>query len=156
MKKIFKERLRGDIVLTESMWQDHYLYYTKHYGHITENTDFLKGGVHPNDVSIIYNIQCLEKIYVTTLHEAAACDLAYSQLRDVGRKVFFKVPDASGPEMSLEKAQQVLDKVCSEKWTVETLKAKLPEKCKAAINRKEICPDIEAGCPGAVAKAFEV
>jgi hypothetical protein len=155
MKKIFKERLRGDIVLTESMWQDYYLDYSDHYGSITDNTDDVEKGVHPNDVSVIYNIQCLKKKYLTRLSETEASSLAYSQLKDVGRKVFFKVPDASGPEMSLEKAQQVLDKVCLKKWTVETLKAKVLEDCKAAINPQEICPDIGAGHEDVI-KAFEV
>jgi hypothetical protein len=154
MKKIYEERLRGDIVLTESVWQDHYLDYTKHYRNTTIYKDN-EGGVLPNDVSVIYNMQCLGKKYLTTVHETQASNLVYSHLKGAGRKVFFKVPDASGPDMSLEKAQQVLDKVCSDKWTQETLKAKLPEDCKADINHKESCPDIEAGFEDVI-KAFEV
>jgi hypothetical protein len=154
MLKIFSKRLKGEVVLTESLWQEHHLYYTKIYLRINDNTDFEKG-VQPNDASVIYNIQCLKDKLETTQYEACVASYTYSFLKKDGRKVYFVVPHSSGPDMSLEMVKKLLDNLESEKWTLETLKGKIPEECKSAVNKEESFPDIDAGYQDVI-KAFEV
>jgi hypothetical protein len=154
MLKIFSKWLKGEVNLTESLWQEHSLYYTKIYLRIIENMDFVKG-VQPNDASVIYNIQCLKGKLETTQYEACVTSYTYSFLKKGGRKVSFVVPHSSGPEMSLEMVEKVLDNLELEKWTLETLKGKIPAECKSAVNKEESFPDIDTGYQDVI-KAFEV
>ena len=154
MLKIFSKWLKGEVNLTESLWQEHSLYYTKIYLRIIENMDFVKG-VQPNDASVIYNIQCLKGKLETTQYEASVTSYTYSFLKKGGRKVSSVVPHSSGPDMSLEMVKKVLDNLELEKWTLETLKGKIPEECKSAVNREESFPDIDTGYQDVI-KAFEV
>jgi hypothetical protein len=48
-----------------------------------------------------------------------------------------------------------LNDLQAEKWTLETLKEKIPVECKTEINCEEICPQIEAGYQNVI-KGFEV
>jgi len=156
LKKLICKRLKGEVTFTDVMWKEYSHCFASICRGFAVNAEFLKG-VQPNDVSVIYNTQCLRIQYLQAMDEDKCCALVYFVLKKAGRKVHLSAPDSSGPQMNLEMAEQLLD-LKSEKWTLETLKAKIPEECKTAINRlnrKEICPDIEAGYHDII-KAFEV
>jgi hypothetical protein len=138
------------------VWQKHRLDYANYYKQSCDYnyTVFLEG-VQPNDASVFYDIQCLEAIHATAELEAAvSCD-SYVFLKGDGKKVNFVVPASSKPEMGLEKAEQILTFLESDRWTLETLREKIPKECKSAINSEESCPDIEAGYLDVI-KVFEV
>jgi len=137
------------------MWQEYILDLEDMVRKIGNSANFLQGGVQSNDASVIYNIQCLKAMLVKAEGEAKCTGLVYSVLKKKGEKVFLAAPDSSGPEMSLEKAEQWLENLESEKWTLETLKAKIPEECKTAISQEEFCPDFESGYQHVI-KTFEV
>jgi hypothetical protein len=57
--------------------------------------------------------------------------------------------------MSLKMAEKLLTTLASKRWTLETLKEKIPAECKSAVNSEEICPGTEVGYQDAI-KMFEV
>jgi hypothetical protein len=153
-RKIVGERLTGQIDLPESMWQEEYHFITCCYRRNVNCADFEKG-VQPNDVSIIYNLQNLQARHEVADEEATCTGLAYLKLKKEGRTVFLHAPNSSGPEISLKMIKQMLQKLESEKWTLQTLKEKIPEECKSPINCEESCPGIEVEHQEAI-KMFEV
>jgi hypothetical protein len=152
---IYSTRLEYNVTITGFMLLECRLELLDIAKRIKDSAYFLNGGVQSSDASVIYNIQCLKAMLVKAEDEANCTGLVYSVLNKESRKVNFKAPDSNGPEMSLKRAERLLDKLESKKWTLETLKSKFPDECKAALNLEESCPDIEAGYQDVI-KAFEV
>ena len=152
---IIIKRLKGDVTFTEAMFLECSQELTDIALRIADSAHFNNAGVQSSDASVIYNIQCLKAMLVKAEDEANCTGLVYSILNKESRKVFFSAPISNGLEMSLKMAERLLDNLESKKWTLETLKAKFPEECKAALNLEESCPDIEAGYQDVI-KAFEV
>lgn len=148
------KRLKGQINITETLWQEKCDYFAGYYRKVLSNMEFIKG-VQSNDNSIIYNIHCLNSILEVADTEALCTGIVYLALKEEGQAVHFCAPDSSGPEMSLEFIEQKLTNLDSERWTLETLKQKIPAECKSAISHEESCPEIETGYQDAI-KIFEV
>lgn len=154
IKKVVTDRLKGQVAFTESMWEEDGLHFSGLYRCIIDNTELAKG-LQPNDVSVIYNIHCLHAKIQVAETEAACSGFVYLDHKKRGRTVHLCSPDSSGPEISLKLIKQELTNLDSMKWTLETLKEKIPAECKSAINHEESCPDIEAGYLSTI-KKFEV
>jgi hypothetical protein len=155
LKDILSDRLKGEVTFTQVILQDYNIELAHIAGRIDESEYILGGGMQSIDASVIYNIQCLMTMLTIAEDKANCAGLFYSVLKKEGQKVCLSAPDSNGPEMSVEIAEKLLTNLQSKKWTLETLKKKIPEECKSAVNEKEICPDIEAGYRDVI-KTFEV
>jgi len=153
-KKIIGERVEGEVSLLESMWQRKGLFFAGCYRRYVNSADFDKG-VQPNDVSVIYNLHSLQAQLEVADEEAACSGLFYLELKKEGHEVQLHAPNSSGPEMSLKMVENLLSKLDSKKWTLDTFKEKISAECKAAINCGEKCPGIKVGYQEAI-KMFEV
>jgi hypothetical protein len=153
-QKIAGERVKGKVTFSESLWQRNSLFFASSYRRTVNNADFEKGA-QPNDVSVIYNLHSLQAQLEVADEEAICSGLVYLELKKEGRNVYLHVPNTSGAEMSLETVEQLLRKVVLKKWTLETLKEKIPAECKLAIDSEESCPGAEVGYQDAI-NMFEV
>lgn len=153
-KKIVGERIEGKVDFTESMWKKNSIFFAGSYRRNVNPADFEKG-VQTNDVSVIYNLHSLQAKLEVADEEATCSGFVYLELQKEGGKVNLVSINSSGPEMSLKMIEQELKKLDSKKWTVETLKEKVPTNCKSAINCEESCPGIEVGYQDVI-KIFEV
>jgi hypothetical protein len=155
LEKHVEERLRGEVDFTESILREQRTaFYAETYARISDCAIFEKG-VHPTEASVFYNIDCVKRLHEKMDYEARFCGYAYLDQKKQGRKVHLCALDSSGPEMSLDMIEQVLTHLELNKWTLDTLKQKIPDECKSAINCEESCPEIEAGYQDVI-KAFEV
>jgi succinate dehydrogenase/fumarate reductase-like Fe-S protein len=156
MNKVVDERLlKGDFIIDESMWQeDRRPFFAATYRSINVSLEFEKG-VQPNDANIYYNFSCLRMQISRAEEEIKCAGLAYWDQKKKGKNVYLCAPDSIGPEMSLEMVEHLLNDLQAEKWTLETLKEKIPVECKTDINCEEICPNTEAGYQEVI-KGFEV
>jgi hypothetical protein len=156
LEKFFSERLKGQVVFHESIWQEHGQYFAFNCRRNAEHKDFVERGVQPTDASAIYNIQCLEFTLTNAMGMAICCGLFYLSLKKAGQKVVLCAPDSNGPSMGLKIIELVvLTDLHAKEWTLDTFRKTIPEACRSAINCYGSCPDIAAGYQNAI-KAFEV
>jgi hypothetical protein len=153
-EKIVSARAEGQVSFTESLWQRNGIFFAGSYRRNVNHSDF-ENGVQPNDVSVIYNLHRLQARLKVADEEATCSGLVYLELEKEGQNVQLLAPNSSGPEMSLKMVEQILTTLALKKWTLETLKQKIPAECKTAINCEESCPGAEVGYQEAI-KMFEV
>jgi len=154
IEKIIGERAKGQVSFSESLWQRNGIFFAGSYRRYANLADF-ENGVQPNDVSVIYNLHGLQTRLKIADEQATCSGLVYLELKKEGQNVQLQAPNPTGPEMSLIMVGKLLTTLASKKWTLETLKDKIPAECKSAVNCDEICPGTEVGYQDAI-KMFEV
>lgn len=118
-------------------------------------TDFSEG-VTQYETNAILNINHLQTELMVAEIEAQISAFVYTDLKKEGRHVYLRTPSTITERVDLFCLFDDYEQSIPEAWTVETLKMKLPEACKAPINCREAYPYIEVFGHKKVMQIFEV